>query len=86
VEEVHEPDPDPIVFDNAIDMFGLHSNLGETLDSKTNEDKQREIRRDINHEKGRIISLMGMLHSMLRYLEVCADLCFISITRTILRP
>ena len=50
--------------------------------SKMNEDKQRETKRDHNHVQGRIISLMEMLHSMLRYPEVYTDLCFISITTT----
>ena len=48
--------------------------------SKIQEDKDREKRRDSKNPQGRCISLMEMLHVMLKYPEVYTNLRFISIS------
>jgi len=47
--------------------------------SKHNEDKAREGSRESSRPQGRMISLMEMLHVMLKYPEVLTDLKFVSI-------
>ena len=47
--------------------------------SKHNEDKACESSRESSRPQGRMISLMEMLHVMLKYPEVLTDLKFVSI-------